>query len=35
MPFQVTVARIDIATKTDVQVQGMLQLLQVKIILAM
>lgn len=35
MPFQVTVARIDIATKTDVQVQGMPQLLQVKIILAM
>ncbi len=35
MPFQVTMARIDMATRTDVQVQGMPQLLQVKIILAM
>lgn len=35
MPAQVTVVRMDIATKTDVVTQGMPQLLQVKMIVAM
>ena len=35
MPSQVTVVRMDISTKTDVLVQGMPQVLQVKMILAM
>lgn len=35
MPSQVTVVRLDINTKTDVVTQGMAQLLQVKMIVAM